>query len=158
MQKQKNNHSPRRPSRVVAVKGSANVPLGEISPSKPVRGADFWRWGDDNQMPDRLALMSRRSTTHRRIINDKADYISGKGFTHESSGEAADTLAALVNCVNGCGDSLRQVFNRLAFDKALFGNAFLEIATDADRSFLSLHHHDASRCRLGRDDNKEIRV
>ncbi len=24
--------------------------------------------------------MARRSTTHRRIINDKADYISGKGF------------------------------------------------------------------------------
>ena len=37
----------------------------------------FWRWGDDNLFPAALALMARRSTTHRRIINDKADYISG---------------------------------------------------------------------------------
>ena len=40
----------------------------------------FWRWGDDNLLPEALALLSRRSTVHRRIINDKADYISGKGF------------------------------------------------------------------------------
>ena len=36
----------------------------------------YWRWGDDNLFPYALALMSRRSTTHRRIINDKADYLS----------------------------------------------------------------------------------
>ncbi len=148
-QPQKNPPGPR--SRVVAVKGSKTVPLGEITRSKPVRGADFWRWGDDNRLPEALALMSRRSTTHRRIINDKADYISGKGFSHDGTGEAGETLAGLVNCANGGGESLRQVFNRLAFDKALFGNAFLEIVTDAEHSFLSLHHQDASRCRLGRD-------
>ncbi len=44
-----------------------------------VQSDKFWRWGDDNLFPDALALMSRRSITHRRIINDKADYISGKG-------------------------------------------------------------------------------
>ena len=32
--------------------------------------------------------------------------------------------------MNGDGESLRQVLNKLAFDKALFGNAFLEIVTD----------------------------
>lgn len=154
MQKQKNNF--RHRPRVVAVKGSRTEPPGGIARSKPVYGADFWRWGDDNRMPDALALMSRRSTTHRRIINDKADYISGKGFTHDGTGEAGETLGSLVDCANGSGDSLRQVFNRLAFDKALFGNAFLEIVTDADRSFLSLHHQDASRCRLGRDERSVV--
>jgi len=39
------------------------------------------KWGDDNLFPNALALMARRSVTHRRIINDKADYISGKGFS-----------------------------------------------------------------------------
>ena len=38
-----------------------------------VESDKFWRWGDDNLFPAALALMSRRSTTHRRIINDKAD-------------------------------------------------------------------------------------
>ena len=109
----------------------------------------FWRWGDDNLFPAALALMARRSTTHRRIINDKADYISGKGFICDETRQPA--LAAFVRRVNGSGESLRQVLNKLAFDKSLFGNAFLEIVTDADHSFLSIYHQDASRCRVARD-------
>lgn len=108
----------------------------------------FWRWGDDNLFPCALALMSRRSTTHRRIINDKADYISGKGFACDSSQRR---LAEFTGRVNGDGESLRQVMNKLAFDKALFGNAFMEIVTDAGHTFLSLYHQDASRCRVARD-------
>ena len=108
----------------------------------------FWRWGDDNLLPAALAQMSRRSTTHRRIINDKADYISGKGFNFDHTNRL---LGAFVERVNGAGDTLRQTLNRLAFDKSLFGNAFLEVVTDADHSFLALYHHDASRCRLARD-------
>ena len=108
----------------------------------------FWRWGDDNMMPYALSLMSRRSTTHRRIINDKADYIAGKGFSYD---EGEPLLSALVQRVNGEGESLREIISRLAFDKALMGNAFLEIVTDANHSFLSLYHQDASRCRIMRD-------
>lgn len=109
----------------------------------------FWKWGDDNLFPSALALMSRRSTTHRRIINDKADYISGKGFTFDPEERM---LGRFVGRVNGSGESLRQVMNKLAFDKSLFGNAFLEIVTDRKHSFLSLYHQDASRCRIARDD------
>ena len=50
-----------------------------------VQSDRFWRWGDDNLFPAALALMSRRSTTHRRIINDKADYISGKGVVCDAN-------------------------------------------------------------------------
>ncbi len=109
----------------------------------------FWRWGDDNLFPAALALMARRSTTHRRIINDKADYISGKGFICDEARQPA--LAAFVRRVNGSGESLRQLLNKLAYDKSLFGNAFLEVVTDAGHSFLSLYHQDASRCRVARD-------
>ena len=109
----------------------------------------FWRWGDDNLFPMALALMARRSTTHRRIINDKADYISGKGFTCD--GEHEPQLAAFIRRVNGEGESLRQLLNKLAFDKALFGNAFLEAVTDPGHTFLALYHQDATRCRVARD-------
>ena len=108
----------------------------------------FWRWGDDNLFPEALALMARRSTTHRRIINDKADYISGKGVVCDSS---SPLLQAFVERVNGQGESLRGLLNRLAFDKALFGNAFLEAVTDERHTLLALYHQDASRCRLARD-------
>lgn len=108
----------------------------------------FWRWGDDNLLPNALAQMARRSTTHRRIINDKADYVAGKGFTCD---EQAQVLHAFIRRVNGEGETLRGILHRLAFDKALFGNAFLEVVTDAEHTFLSLYHQDASRCRIARD-------
>lgn len=108
----------------------------------------YWRWGDDNMLPEALALVSRRSTTHRRIINDKADYIAGKGFMFDGSDPL---LTHIVAHANARGDSLRSVVERLARDSALFGNAFLEVATDAGHTFLSLYHQDASRCRVARD-------
>ena len=116
--------------------------------AQKVESKEFWRWGVDNNMPEALAILSRRSTAHRRIINDKADYISGKGFNYDSS---IPLLGELVERVNGDGESLRQVLNKLAFDKSLFGNAFLEIVTDEAHSFLSLYHQDATPCRLAKD-------
>jgi hypothetical protein len=126
--------------------GGADM-LYSLSSTK-VESKEFWRWGTDNNLPEALALLSRRSTAHRRIINDKADYISGKGFNYNPS---IPLLGKMVERANGDGESLRQVLNKLAFDKSLFGNAFLEIVTDEEHSFLSLHHQDATHCRVAKD-------
>ncbi len=115
--------------------------------AQKVESKEFWRWGVDNNMPDALAVLSRRSTAHRRIINDKADYISGKGFNYD---QTVPLLGDVVERVNGDGESLRQVLNKLAFDKSLFGNAFLEVVTDESHSFISLYHQDATRCRVAK--------
>ena len=69
---------------LVAVGNSTSEPLFSLS-SRKVQSEKFWRWGDDNMMPAALSLMSRRSTTPRRIIHDKADYIAGKGFSYDES-------------------------------------------------------------------------
>ena len=132
---------------LVAVGNRKPEPLFAMS-SAVVHNDKFWRWGDDNMMPCALSLMSRRSTTHRRIINDKADYIAGKGFSFD---EQEPLLGLLVKRANGDGDTLRRVICRLAFDKALMGNAFLEVVTDERHSFLSLYHQDSSMCRVARD-------
>jgi hypothetical protein len=132
---------------VVAVGNRTSEPLLTLS-QRTVQSDKFWRWGEDNMMPYALSLMSRRSTTHRRIINDKADYIAGKGFSFD---EQQPLLSQIVAQANGSGDSLREVICRLAFDKALMGNAFLEVVTDEEHSFLALYHQDASRCRVARD-------
>ena len=136
----------------VSVGNSKKEPLFTLSASM-VSSDKFWRWGDDNMLPQVLSLMSRRSTTHRRIINDKADYIAGKGFSYN---EADARLTAFVKSANGAGESLRTILNRVAFDKALLGNAFLEVITDNQGSFLSLHHQDASKVRIARDDRHVI--
>lgn len=118
---------------------------------RPVAAAaqrDVWRWGADNRLPEALAALSRSSTVHRRIINDKADYISGSGLTID---ERNPRTAALVAEANGQGQSLRTIIQRIALDRCLLGNAFLEIVTDPARRFLSLYHQDATRCRLARD-------
>ena len=104
-------------------------------------------WGDDNMLPYALSLMARRSVTHRRIINDKADYIAGKGVAFN---ESIALLGDIVNRANGSGETLRSIIARLALDEAMFGNAFMEVVTDTEHSFLSLYHVDASTCRLAR--------
>lgn len=119
--------------------------------ARPVAGAarrDIWRWGTDNRLPEALAALSRSSTIHRRIINDKADYISGSGLIAD---DRQPRTAALVKAANGQGQSLRTIVQRIALDRCLLGNAFLEAVTDPEHGFLSLYHQDATRCRLSRD-------
>ena len=132
----------------IAIKDSLSDPFLKRG-SRPSPNAHYWRWGDDNLLPVALGVMARCSTVHRRIINDKADYISGKGFSFD---DQEPLLRSLVEEANGAGESLRTVLNKLAFDKALFGNAFLEVVSDPAHSFLALYHQDASRCRVAKDD------
>lgn len=141
-----------KPKQRVFVSNCRNEPVLTISTIRS-DSSEYWRWGDDNLFPYALALMSRRSTTHRRIINDKADYISGKGFSFDPT---VSVLGDFIGCANGNGETLRQVLNKLAFDKALFGNAFLEIVTNPEGTFLSLFHQDASKCRVARDNDHII--
>lgn len=140
------NKQKRMAPKIFAVENFAEPLTGAVAAQTAQKNC--WSWGDDNLFPNALALMSRRSTTHRRILNDKADYISGKGFSIDGS---CRKVAGLVETVNGAGESMRQLIGKLAFDKCLFGNAFVEIVTDSGRSFLSLFHQDASRCRVARD-------
>ena len=130
----------------VFVVGQAVLPASV--PVAPAARRDVWRWGSDNRLPEALATLARSSTIHRRIINDKADYISGSGLTVDPS---CPRTAALVKAANGQGQSLRTIVQRLALDRCLLGNAFLEIVTDAEHGFLSLYHQDATQCRLARD-------
>lgn len=130
----------------VFVVGQAALPAS-VSVA-PAARRDVWRWGSDNRLPEALATLARSSTIHRRIINDKADYISGSGLTADPS---CPRTAALVKAANGQGQSLRTIVQRLALDRCLLGNAFLEIVTDAEHGFLSLYHQDATQCRLARD-------
>ncbi len=123
-------------------------PYETTQPRRVVDNDEFWSWGDDNLFPNMLSLLSHKAVTHRRIINDKADYITGKGFTYD---EQQTLLAAFVNRANAKGESLRQVLSKVAFDKMLFANAFIEVVCNADRSSMAIYHVDASKCRVAKD-------
>lgn len=123
------------------------------APTAQASREKIWKWGADNLLPITLSNLSRSSTIHRRILNDKADYISGRGFSIDPENL---TVAALIDKANGQGQSLRSVVGRVAFDKCLFGNAFLEVVTDERGSFVSLYHQDAIRCRLTTDNEAVV--
>ena len=134
-------------TRIVVASNRAEPLLGSVAGA--AKSIDkVWRWGEDNMLPYALSLMARNSTAHRRIINDKADYIAGKGLTFSDS---LPILRHIVERANGDGDTLRSVIARLALDEAMFGNAFMEVVTDSRHSFLSFYHVDASKCRLSRE-------
>lgn len=139
--------------------GRADTPLlGSIASAESVAGSPastskVWRWGSDNLTPVALAVLSRSSTIHRRIVNDKADYICGRGFTVDPTQRR---IQSFIDQCNGDGQTLRNVIQRVAFDRCLFGNAFVEMITDRNHSFLSLYHQDASRCRLSAESSRVV--
>ncbi len=131
----------------IGVTNSQSDPYA-LTATRVVQSDKYWRWGDDNLFPQLLSTLSRRAVTHRRIINDKADYITGKGITFDTS---EPLLASFVGQVNSEGESLRQLINLVSFDKMLFANAFVEVVRDVAHTTLSLYHHDASMCRVAKD-------
>lgn len=133
--------------RITAIANRTEPFLGSVAVAKSER-VDIWNWGDDNMLPYALSLLARRSVAHRRIINDKADYIAGKGMV---CSDKIPLLRHISESANGSGETLRSVISRLALDSAMFGNAFLEVVTDERRSFISLYHIDASKCRIAQD-------
>lgn len=114
----------------------------------------YWHWGDDNCFPYAIAALSRRSVTHRRVMNDKASYIAGKGFICDDGRGALQEVLEHANCY--C-ETLHEVFKKVALDYVIFGNAFLEIVTDQCASFLSIFHQDATKCRVSYD-RKHIKL
>lgn len=123
------------------------------SSSSKSKKCEAWPWGSNNLMPIDLADLARQSAIHRRILNDKSDYIAGNGFICHPDN---DTLLKFIQKSNQNGQSLRWVVSRLALDKCTFGNAFMEVVTDQKRSFVSLYHHDASKCRLSKEGTNVI--
>lgn len=104
--------------------------------------SNLWDWGTDNMFPMHLEILARRNAVHRGIMNSKADYISGRGFTYDDTNPALDRF---VKRCNGT-QSLRDVIEGIVFDRVLTGNYFLEIAIKGNN--VLLFHQDATRCRL----------
>lgn len=142
----------KRVTRIAATRNLTEPLLGSVEGGR-LSNDKVWLWGDDNMLPYALSLMARRCVTHRRIINDKADYIAGKGVAYD---ESIPILGDIIRHANGSGETLRSVIARLSLDEAMFGNAFMEVVTDPSHTFLSLYHVDASSCRLARDSEHVI--
>jgi len=112
---------------------------------------DYIPFGEDNLLPQQIVQLSRSVAIHRSILNSKSFYIAGNGFASEDK-----PLKEYLESVNNYDESLRDVFYKLIFDELNTGNAFFEVITDRNRSFITLYHIDSSICRLSAKDETVI--
>lgn len=110
---------------------------------------NFHPFGNDNLFPRATSVLNRRSSTHRSVLKNKAIYCVGSRiFLLEPNQEVED----FIRQCNGQGESLWKVQHKLQYDKLGTGNAYFEIITDQQRSFISFFHKDSTFCRVGKDD------
>lgn len=119
------------------------ITIGQNSTSN-----EFWRFGLDNLFPSAVAALNRRATVHRGILQSKTRYIAGKGITCDQKERG---LVDWITRCNAHGETLQAVLKKAITDAQALGNAYLEIVTDARRSFMNLYHQDATKCRLSKD-------
>lgn len=113
-----------------------------------VTNSEYWSFGSNNMFPYALSILSRSSAAHRRIMNDKADYISGKGFICD---DKEKELNSFIKHVNNKDENLRNMLRDVIYDYILTGNGYIEVVSNNKGSFLSLFHQDSTKCRLSKD-------
>ena len=111
---------------------------------------DYIPFGTNNLFPQYLAELKRKSSTHRSVLAQKAVFTSGAKFVTNN-----EDLKEYIKDVNADGESLRDIFKKLADDYYTFGNAYLEgVIYDGG---LNLYHIDATTVRMSKE-KKEIYV
>lgn len=104
----------------------------------------FIPFGTNNLFPQYLAELKRKSSTHRSVLAQKAVFTSGAKFVTNN-----ETVKDYIKDVNADGESLRDVFKKLADDYYTFGNAYLEgVLYDGG---LNLYHIDATTVRMSKN-------
>lgn len=131
----------------------ATMTTTSIVPQLPVEQASntlsTYKWqpfGSDNLFPQAIAQLTRKSPTHRGIINWKNTYITGAGFQTEDK-----ELMAWIESCNSFKQSLQAVCDRIEFDILSAGNGYLELVYHAKTNVLSVFHRDHTTCRISAD-------
>jgi len=104
---------------------------------------DFIPFGQNNLFPQYLAELKRKSSTHRSVLAQKTIFTSGAKFVTKN-----DNLKSYIRDVNADGESLRDVYKKLADDYYTFGNAYLEGVLY--EGGMNLYHIDATTVRMSK--------
>ncbi len=105
---------------------------------------EYIPFGKDNLFPQYLAELKRQSSTHRSVLAQKTTFTTGSGFFTRN-----ESLAEYIDDINADGESLKDVFKKLADDYFTYGNAYLEgVVYDGGINF---YHKDASTARISKN-------
>ena len=103
----------------------------------------FIPFGEDNYLPTQLNKLSREVPVHRAILNSKTNYVISKGLKSSNK-----VVTEFINNPNNNSENLNFVIRRIIFDYFNLGNAYIEVVTDRNKSFLYLYHIDSSKVRF----------
>lgn len=108
---------------------------------------DYVPFGSDNLFPQGLAILNRRASTHRSIIQNKVVYSLGRGFITEGNKPLEDWISAVNNKREDLSDLLHKAYT----DWYSFGNAYIEVVLVDGAKTPMLFHQDASRVRIHKE-------
>ena len=100
----------------------------------------FIKFGDDNMFPEYLIDLYNHSSIHASCVNAIVEGIRGEGLVTDNE--------SILDSANKEGESLNDIYNKLALDYKIFGGFALEVIWSRDRSRIAeLYHIDFSYLR-----------
>ena len=107
---------------------------------------DYIPFGDKakNDLPQHLAMLRRKSATHRSILEQKVAFSLGCGFMTED-----EKLLDFFKNVNSNAENFTDVWYKILSDNYTFANAYIEVVTY--EGGVNLFHIDATKVRKAKD-------
>ena len=102
--------------------------------------SDYMPFGEDNDFPQRTTSLNRKSPISRSVVSSKRNYIVGQGFQSDN--------VKFQNFKPNPNNTLRDITSKLAYDKLVTGNAYMEIVRQRSKGIVQFYHKDTTKCRI----------
>ena len=133
------------PESLYSIKG-ATFKAFELPSIKEVRGKNYMYYGEQNLFPNKLIELYDRSAIHHTCIQAITDGIIGEGI--ENYGD---------EYVNGRGETMNEIFEKISLDYALFNGMALNIIWNKESTRISeIYHIPFADVRSGKEDEDGI--
>lgn len=103
--------------------------------------------GSNNVWINDLAQRKRRSSTNGAVLESKVTYSVGNKLLY--SDELNPSQLDYSEAINSNDESLYEVYKMVQSDYIVFGNAYIEVVKEGDRT--NLFHRDATTVRISQD-------
>jgi hypothetical protein len=112
---------------------------------REVRGKDWVTYGDKNMFPDKLIELLNSSAMHGTAIHAKLDATIGEGVLDTGN-----------NIINSQGETLNDIYAKVAYDFILFGGYSLNVIWNrAGDAIVEMYHIPFANVRSGKLDDKD---
>jgi len=108
-------------------------------------------YGVENDYPNYLLNLYRRSAKHNAIVNGKVGYIVGKGWTSENETPAAKAFLDSPTFPNAY-DSMNDLTQKLTLDMEIYNGFALEVTWSRGGGIAEICHVDFHRVRADKDE------